>query len=113
MTTKLTIKDLNCQNCTNETCDKHPKNAPSQRQIYKVRQWYETAADTIKEVGCASHPLVLQVLAASVIGELEKEEEEQIGIYQNATTMNEEVYHQGIAFGIQRGAALLKGGVQK
>ena len=71
MSDKLTIKDLNCQNCTIEECDLHPKHKPADRHRLVLRQWYATSTDAIKGAGCASHPLALQVLVAPVIEELE------------------------------------------
>jgi hypothetical protein len=48
-----------------------------------------------------------------VIATLEKEEQDAIFRYTNATTMNEETYQQGIVFAYQRAIALLKGEVGK
>ena len=108
----LTIKDLNCGNCPKHSIKAHPIRSGNIHMCGDDRI-DDMAPSVTKERGCASHPLALQVLAGPVIEELEKEEKEQIGIYQSATTMNEEVYHQGIVFGIQRGATLLKEGVKK
>ena len=116
MTAPLTIKDLNCGNCTNDECEYHELNNDCKAynvKTGKIRAETLQAQKITAKAGCALHPLALQALAAPTIEELEKEEKEQIGIYQNATTMNEEVYHQGIVFGIQRAAKLLKEGVKK
>ena len=50
---------------------------------------------------------------ADVIAELEKEESASKFRYEHATTMNEEVYQQGIVFGYQQAISLLKNGVKK
>ncbi|MEN6396769.1 MAG: hypothetical protein ABFC78_09830 [Methanoregula sp.] len=111
MTEKLTIKDLNCGNCGNHRLiGRIPDidecaimdHTPTREEIKFIKKW-----------GCIHNPLALQVLATPVMEELGKEEKDQIEIYQNATTKNEEVYHQGIVFGIQRAAKLLKEGVKK
>jgi hypothetical protein len=120
MTEKLTIKDLKCSTCPNKEVRKS-SGFGRERPRCKITGWFldiprpgqSIQTEFVGVVGCASHPLALQVLAAPVIEELGKEEKEQIKIYQNATTMNEEVYHQGIVFGIQRAAKLLKEGVRK
>ena len=70
MTTKLTIKDLNCGNCPNDqecpTYDDIKVPPDAQRR----RRWERS--QVTGKVGCASHPLALQVLAGPVIEELEK-----------------------------------------
>ena len=70
MTTKLTIKDLNCGNCPNDqecpTYDDIKVPPDAQRR----RRWERRQATG--KVGCASHPLALQVLAGPVIEELER-----------------------------------------
>ncbi len=50
---------------------------------------------------------------ADAVKELEKEEQDAIFRYTNATTMNEETYQQGIAFAYQQVIALLKDGVER
>jgi hypothetical protein len=107
MTEKLTIKDLNCGNCTIETCDKHPKNRPSPKHPLELRQWYTTANATIEEVGCARHPLALQVLAAPVIEELER----RVAEYQETAKRIECSHPSYVASGIEEAIKLLKGGV--
>jgi hypothetical protein len=49
----------------------------------------------------------------AVVKELEKEEQDAIFRYTNATAMNEETYQQGIAFAYERAIALLKEGVER
>ncbi len=70
MITKLTIKDLNCENCPNDqecpTYDDIKVPPDAQRR----RRWERR--QVTGKVGCASHPLAPQVLAGPVIEELEK-----------------------------------------
>lgn len=59
---------------------------------------------------CASHSSAQQQRIKQVIRELEKEKDDAISRYTNATTMNEEVYQQGIVFAYQHTIALLQAG---
>ena len=110
MTAQLTIKDLNCKNCTNRVVN---ANDDWFCKVTREEIGGEFELVCTEKHGCCHHPLALQVLAAPVIEELGKEEKEQIEIYQNATAKNEEVYHQGIVFVIQMAIKLLKEGVKK
>jgi len=67
---ELTIKDLNCDTCKNDECDWHPDQAPFPEE---VTFFVSDLREVIKETGCASHPLALQVLAGPVIERLESQ----------------------------------------
>ncbi len=69
MTEKLTIKDLNCGNCTTICCGFHPDCVAYREQIFEER--VEAVRWFVSVWGCARHPLTLQVLAGPVIAELE------------------------------------------
>lgn len=77
-TQKLTIKDINCGNCNNKNTEKCPlyHEMMSTERKKPWNWWVPTGSDVImavtETVGCASHPLALQVLAAPSITELEK-----------------------------------------
>ena len=74
MTTKFTTKDLNRGNCTNDTCEYHELNNDCKAynaKTGKIRAETLQAQKITAKVGCASHPLALQVLAGPVIKELE------------------------------------------
>jgi len=111
MTENLTIKDLNCGNCTTICCGFHPDCVAYREPIFEER--VEAVRWFVSVWGCARHPLALQVLAAPVIEELETEEKDRIYTYEHSTTMNEETYSQGIIWGIQKAIKLLKEGVNK
>ena len=84
MTAPLTIKDLNCGNCTNRQCkaaDAHGAilckigvySGDYLSGVPRIRYWItKKQQEHIAARGCASHPLALQVLAGPVIEELEK-----------------------------------------
>lgn len=72
MTEKLTIKDLNCDNCTIEHCPI----MVSGGNFKPISGGYSEIDNAIKHCGCASHPLALQVLAAPVIEELENRQKQ-------------------------------------
>ena len=98
MTLKLTIKNLNCGNC--------PGPCPVLFGSFFEGRAESEMAPITKAVGCASHPLALQVMAAPVIEELEKRNKQDptlgIGV---PTSQKKEGYREAIN--------LLKEGVKK
>jgi len=107
MTAPLTIKDLNCSTCPNRII------APIGSRVCTILtvehpDSYQIGIPFYQEVvGCASHPLALQVLAAPVIKELEK----------CITTWNENLqpsddYESGIISGLDVAIKLLHGDTQ-
>ena len=105
MTEKLTIKDLNCRNCGNQSTSRCPMKWEAFNGNSDKLSGFNSGNHSC---GCLYHPLALQVLAAPVIEELEKEEKDRIYTYEHSTTMNEETYSQGIIWGIQKAIKLLK-----
>lgn len=103
MTTKLTIKDLHCGNCTRPIgkpggTDDCPLSIPAHLDVAVV--------NCIEIIGCASHPLALQVLTGPVIEELER---------RNASSkkMNVGMLCTGVREGREEAIKLLKEGVKK
>jgi hypothetical protein len=108
MTEPLTIKDLNCSTCPNKEM-RHSYGYDRDRPSCKLTKWFldfpnpdETIVkDFVGVVGCASHPLALQVLAGPVIAELEHM---RGGFYVG-------VRGEGFIHGISTAISLLKEGV--
>ena len=102
MTTKLTIKDLNCGNCGK--CEKNPNDdyfcAVTNTEIDF------TDFESTELRGCCLHPLALQVLAGPVIEELER---------RNARSkkMNVGMLCTGVREGREEAIKLLNGGVKE
>ena len=71
MIKRLTIKDLNCGNCTVRECGFNPECIADRSPLFKVRSeavlWFTSIW------GCARHPLALQVLAAPIIEALNRQ----------------------------------------
>lgn len=69
----LTIEDLNCTNCPHAektNSDIYPFKCTISKPVpMMVHCW---ALAWMRYTGCALHPLALQVLAAPVVGELER-----------------------------------------
>jgi hypothetical protein len=69
MTEPLTIKDLNCGNCSSLKIDSDGDLWCEKRNWLFTKEFRE---EDIVVVGCASHPLALQVLAQPVVVKLER-----------------------------------------
>jgi len=68
MTEQLTIKDLNCSTCQHYQY----KIVETEGEYCLIAdEFIDNSTDHMEKVGCASHPLALQVLAGPVITELE------------------------------------------
>jgi hypothetical protein len=102
MTEKLTIKDLNCGNCTTICCGFHPDCVAYREPIFEER--VEAVRWFVSVWGCARHPLALQVLAAPVIGELK----ERVSEYQETAKRIECPHPSYVASGIKEAIKLLK-----
>jgi len=114
MTEPLSIKDLNCSTCSLfcegkggdfESCPALNNGKWAGQPKVKIQSLKKELLMFTKYIGCASHPLALQVLAAPVIKELEK----------CITTWNENLqpsddYESGIISGLDVAINLLKGG---
>ncbi len=70
MSEPLTIKDLNCSTC-NTNCNVMPKSKRKEDANF-LSPRYHARHLAVEMMGCASHPLALQVMAAPVIAELEQ-----------------------------------------
>ena len=109
MTDKLTIKDLNCGNCPKHSIKAHPIRSGNIHMCGDDRI-DDIAPSVTREHGCASHPLALQVLAAPVIGELEK----RITMLENARGHNMNLSGGNLSINLYKDVIkLLKEGVKK
>jgi len=109
MTEPLSIKDLNCSTCTNDKCYHHPQH------FRKVCLWSEADHKKVweftKGYGAICHPLALQVLAAPVIAELERQHADLIDIELHTPESHNDVVNDSYkADGIQISINILKGG---
>ena len=102
MTEKLTVKDLNCENCTTICCGFHPHCVAYREPIFEER--VEAVRWFVSVWGCARHPLALQVLAAPVIEELER----HVAEYQETAERIECPHPSYVASGIEEAIKLLK-----
>jgi len=105
---KLTIKDLNCGNCPvaeRRNSSEYPFTCTICKPIPTAVHKYVVAYQHY--FGCASHPMALQVLAGSVIVELEKT------IKTNSRWPKLEPYYEGVNAMCENTIKLLKEGVKK
>ena len=101
--TKLTVKDLNCENC-----DASKKNVNEDYFCGMTNTEIDfTDFDSTKLRGCCLHPLALQVLAGPVIEELKKHNDDTES---RLFTGN---FSEGIIKGRKEAIKLLKEGVKK
>lgn len=103
---RLTIKDLNCGNCPSYVSSTVRKGFMKCAVSDYLLNSMQNIEGHIKIVGCASHPLALQVLAGPVIEELGK---------RNARSkkMNVGELCAGVREGRGEAIKLLKEGVKK
>jgi hypothetical protein len=114
MTEKLTIKDLNCGNCPFDGVADKDDSCPFERVCIKTGMTItESMESFIAELGCASHPLALQVLAAPVIEELERLKTEARKEHDCAQSYGFRLDRRGKVDALELAIKLLKEGVKK
>ena len=107
MTEKLTIKDLNCRNCGNQSTSRCPMKWEAFNGNSDKLSGFNSGNHSC---GCLYHPLALQVLAAPVIEELE----ERITLLENARGHNMNLSGGNLSITLYREVIqLLKEGVMK
>lgn len=107
MTEKLTIKDLNCGNCGNQSTSQCPMKWEAFNGNSDKLSGFNSGNHSC---GCLYHPLALQVLAAPVIEELE----ERITLLENARGHNMNLSGGNLSITLYREVIqLLKEGVMK
>ena len=107
MTEKLTIKDLNCRNCGNQSTSRCPMKWEAFNGNSDKLSGFNSGNHSC---GCLYHPLALQVLAAPVIEELE----ERITLLENTRGHNTNLSGGNLSITLYRDMIeLLEEGVNK
>jgi hypothetical protein len=106
---KLTIKDLNCGNCTNYKTAPHPI-YPYDIHYCGSERISERQKYCTEDKGCASHPLALQVLAASMIEVLERQNSEYAQKAIDSKDINRAMLYAGESIGLGKAIKLLYDG---
>lgn len=107
MTEKLTIKDLNCGNCGNQSTSQCPMKWEAFNGNSDKLSGFNSGNHSC---GCLYHPLALQVLAAPVIEELEREIKDQRELQSHHRGSHSEV-HRKMGDALEYAIQLLKGDV--